>query len=98
MDHVHGIFQAQGRVPKLELTPSEYFRRNVVITTSGQESHAALDFSIATLGVENVLWAIDYPYERSAPAVAFMDSAPVSEADREKLYHENAERIFSIKS
>ena len=96
MDHVHGIFQNQGRVPQLELTPSEYFQRNIVITTSGQESHAALAFSIATLGVENVLWAIDYPYERSAPAVAFMDSAPVSESDREKLYHENAERVFHI--
>lgn len=98
MDHVHGVFQAQGRVPRLELTPSEYFRRNVVITTSGQESHAALAFSIATLGVENVLWAIDYPYERSAPAVAFMDSAPVSEVDRKKLYYENAERVFNIRS
>jgi len=43
-----------------------------------------------------VLWAIDYPYQPSAPAVQFMDSAPVSQAEREKLYHGNAERIFHI--
>jgi len=88
--------QQQGRAPKLKLKPSEYFKRNFVITTSGQESHLALDFSIKALGVENVLWAIDYPYQPTAPAVAFMDSAPVTEADREKLYHGNAERIFHI--
>ena len=89
--------QAEGRAPKLQLKPSEYFKRNFVITTSGQESHLALDFSIKALGADNVMWAIDYPYQPSAPAVAFMDSAPISDADKAKLYHQNAERIFHIK-
>lgn len=83
--------------PRLKLKPSEYFRRNFVITTSGQESPLALDFSIKQLGIDNVLWAIDYPYQPSAPAVAFMDSVAVTDAEREKLYHGNAERIFHIK-
>jgi 5-carboxyvanillate decarboxylase len=90
--------QAAGTAPKLKLKPSEYFLRNFVITTSGQESHTALDFSIKQLGADNVLWAIDYPYQPTAPAVAFMDSAPVSDEVREKLYHRNAERVFHIKS
>jgi len=90
--------QANGTAPKLKLKPSEYFLRNFVITTSGQESHTALDFSIKQLGADNVLWAIDYPYQPTAPAVAFMDSVPVSEEVREKLYHKNAERVFHIKS
>ena len=88
--------QQQGRAPKLKLKPSEYFKRNFVITTSGQESHLALDFSIKALGAENVLWAIDYPYQPTAPAVEFMDSAPIAAADKEKIYHGNAERIFHI--
>jgi 5-carboxyvanillate decarboxylase len=96
LDYMNKNAQNRGSAPKLKLKPSEYFKRNFVITTSGQESHLALDFSIKALGVENVLWAIDYPYQPSAPAVAFMDSAPVSDADREKLYHSNAERIFHI--
>ena len=97
LDYMNKNAQNRGSAPKTKLTPSEYFKRNFVITTSGQESHLALDFSIKALGVENVLWAIDYPYQPSAPAVAFMDSAPVSAAEREKLYHGNAERIFHIK-
>jgi 2,3-dihydroxybenzoate decarboxylase/5-carboxyvanillate decarboxylase len=97
LDYMNKNAQTRGSAPKTKLTPSEYFKRNFVITTSGQESHLALDFSIKALGIDNVLWAIDYPYQPSAPAVAFMDSAPVSAAEREKLYHGNAERIFHIK-
>lgn len=89
--------QNEGIAPKLKLKPSEYFKRNFVITTSGQESHLAMDFSIKALGVENVLWAIDYPYQPTEPAVAFMDSAPISDADKAKIYHLNAERVFHIK-
>lgn len=96
IDYMSTSAQAQGRAPKLKLKPSEYFKRNFVITTSGQESHLALDFSIKALGVDNVMWAIDYPYQPSAPAVAFMDSAPLSDADKAKIYHQNAERIFHI--
>jgi 5-carboxyvanillate decarboxylase len=90
--------RAQGtEAPRLKLTPSEYFRRNFVITTSGQESPLALDFSIRQLGIDNVLWAIDYPYQPSAPAVAFMDSVAVTDDQRHQLYHRNAERVFHIK-
>jgi len=96
LDYMNKNAQNRGAAPKTKLTPSEYFKRNFVITTSGQESHLALDFSIKALGIENVLWAIDYPYQPTAPAVAFLNSAPVSDADREKLYHRNAERIFHI--
>jgi len=98
LDYMNRNAQNRGVAPKLKLKPSEYFKRNFVITTSGQESHLALDFSIKALGAENVLWAIDYPYQPSAPAVAFMDSAPISDADKEKIYHGNAERVFHIKA
>jgi 2,3-dihydroxybenzoate decarboxylase/5-carboxyvanillate decarboxylase len=74
----------------------EYFSRNFVITTSGVEDPLALEYSIRKLGADNILWAIDYPYQPTAPAVAFMDAAPISELDRAKIYHQNAERIFHI--
>ncbi len=96
LDYMNKNAQNRGSAPKLQLKPSEYFKRNFVITTSGVESHLALDFSIKALGAENVLWAIDYPYQPTTPAVAFMDSAPISDADKHKIYHENAERVFHI--
>ena len=42
------------------------------------------------------MFAIDYPYQDTPEAVQFMDSGPLSEEDRAKLYHRNAERIFRI--
>jgi 5-carboxyvanillate decarboxylase len=80
----------------LELSPSEYFKRNFVITTSGHEDPLALDYSIKTLGVNRVLWAIDHPYQATGSAVRFMDNAPISDEEREQLYHLNAERVFHI--
>jgi len=50
----------------------------------------------STDGADNVLWALDYPYQPSAPAVKFMDDAPISDADKAKIYGKNAERIFHI--
>lgn len=98
IDFMHNTMSRAGRTRKLEMKPSEYFKRNFAITTSGVESHEALTYSIQQLGVDNVLWAIDYPYQPTTPAVAFMDSAPLSAAEREKIYHGNAERIFHIKT
>jgi len=89
--------QKAGRAPKTRLTIDEYFRRNFVITTSGVEDPLALEFSIKKLGIDSVMWAIDYPYQPMAPALAFMENAPVSDEHRAKLYHGNAERIFHIK-
>ena len=89
--------QNAGQSPKLALgKPSEYMKRNVVITTSGVEDDLALEYSLKTLGEDNIMWAIDYPYQPTAPAVQWMDAAPVSDEVREKLYHRNAERIFHI--
>jgi 2,3-dihydroxybenzoate decarboxylase/5-carboxyvanillate decarboxylase len=88
--------QAIGRAPKTKLSIAEYFRRNFVVTTSGVEDPLALRYTIDKLGIDNVLWAIDYPYQPQQPAVDFMDAAPVTEAERHALYHGNAERIFHI--
>jgi 2,3-dihydroxybenzoate decarboxylase/5-carboxyvanillate decarboxylase len=89
--------QNVGRAPRTSLTMAEYLQRNFVITTSGVEDPLALDYSIRKLGVDNVLWAIDYPYQPSAPAVAFMDAVDLSPQDKAKVYHGNAERVFHIK-
>jgi 5-carboxyvanillate decarboxylase len=83
---------------KNALKPSEYFQRNITITTSGVEDPSALRFCIDKIGVDRIMWAIDYPYQPTGPAVSFIEKAPLSEVEREKIAHVNAERIFKIKS
>jgi len=58
-----------------------------------------LDLKLLRLiGIDNVMWAIDYPYQPTAPAVAFLESAKLSTADLERIAHGNAERIFGIRA
>jgi 5-carboxyvanillate decarboxylase len=97
IDFMHARAVSSNRARKIELKPSDYFRRNIAITTSGMESPDALEFSIKVLGVENIMWAVDYPYQPTAPAVAFMDTFEISDEQKALLYHRNAERIFGIK-
>jgi 5-carboxyvanillate decarboxylase len=78
------------------LRPSEYFARNFAITTSGVEDSLALRYCIDKLGPDNVMWAIDHPYQPTPPACAWIDEAPLSDKEREKICHLNAARIFRI--
>jgi predicted TIM-barrel fold metal-dependent hydrolase len=84
--------------PKLRQRPSDYFRQNFFITTSGVNWDPALEFCISVLGADRIMWAVDYPYQETMEAVRFLNEAPISEAAREKIFHRNAERVFRIQS
>src|SRR5690606_7879213 len=82
--------------PKLRQRPSDYFRQNIYITTSGVNWHPALQFAVSVLGADRVMFAVDYPYQETMEAVRFMDEAPLPEEERAKIFHRNAERVFGI--
>lgn len=84
------------RRPPVKLKPSEYFKRNFAITTSGVNWLPALKFCIEVLGADNILFAVDYPYQETMEAVQWLVDAPLPEADKRKIFHENAERLFRI--
>ena len=81
----------------LEKLPGQYFRENFVVTTSGMFSHPALIMTLSVLGADSILFAVDYPMEEQEEAITFMDTAPITEEERDKIYHFNAERVFSLK-
>jgi predicted TIM-barrel fold metal-dependent hydrolase len=81
---------------KNALKPSEYVRRNFAITTSGLEDPLVLRLCIDKIGLERVMWAIDYPYQPTAGAVSFIENAPLPPEERSAVAHGNAERIFRI--
>jgi len=96
LDYMSKAGVQRGETP-IKLLPSEYLRRNLRITTSGQENPAALRYSIDVLGLWNVMWAIDYPYQETPGAVRFMETAPLTEPERDAIYFQNAQRVFNIK-
>jgi predicted TIM-barrel fold metal-dependent hydrolase len=80
----------------LQRTVAEYMRENVHITTSGFFSVPPLLNALLELGADRILFAVDYPYSPNDRGVAFLDAMPVSAADREKIAHGNAERLFGL--
>ncbi|MFE2378575.1 amidohydrolase family protein [Streptomyces sp. NPDC059398] len=83
-------------MPHLELTPSDYFRRNFTITTSGIDDPDALDLALRAVGDSNIMFAIDAPYEDTAQSVAFLRTAPLTDTQRANISHNNAERVFGL--
>jgi len=81
---------------ELKYRPSDYFRRNVMVTTSGVCSPEALLCTQLVVGVERILFAVDYPYESSEEACQFIESAPLNPLDREKICFLNAQRLLSL--
>ncbi|MBY8860431.1 amidohydrolase family protein [Nocardia sp. CA2R105] len=83
-------------MPRLSLTPSEYFHRNMVITTSGIDDPDVLELALRAVGQDAIMFAIDYPYEDPAAAVTFLREAPLSGDQRTAIAHRTAERVFGI--
>jgi 5-carboxyvanillate decarboxylase len=96
LDHMYTRRIGDGRLKANALKPSEYFRRNFAVTTSGFEAEDVLALTISHAGIENVMWAIDYPYESSRDAAAFLDRARLDPTSRAAILHRNAERLFHI--
>jgi 2,3-dihydroxybenzoate decarboxylase len=80
----------------LQRMPSAYIGSNVVITTSGVFSPAALTGAVLEIGADAVMFSVDYPYESSREAVAGIERTTLSDSDREKIAHGNAERILRL--
>lgn len=92
------VREASGRARKLKARPSDYFKSNIFITSSGVAWEPAILFAQQVLGVSQVLYAMDYPYQADAEEVAISDHFDMSDEDKLAFFQSNAERIFRLKS
>lgn len=77
-------------------TVGEYLSRNFYITTSGHFHTAGLHSAIGEIGIDRVMFSVDYPYENMAMASDWFDGAVIAENDREKIGRGNAMRLFKL--
>jgi len=76
----------------------EKFLRNFTVTTSGFFSNNALDFCIKEIGLERILFSIDYPFVPNKPGTKWaLEELTLGEADKEKLLNGNARRLLKLK-
>jgi uncharacterized protein len=81
---------------KLEKPLQDYFLEHFYVTTSGFFSVTALLNLQLVLGTDRILFAVDYPYNSNKDGRAFLEAAPISRADKEKIAHGNAERLLRL--
>jgi 5-carboxyvanillate decarboxylase len=86
-----------GDKPNLQRKPSDYLKTNFMITTSGIFFQPALLCACFALGADRISFAVDYPYESTGEALQFMKESPISDEDKAKIYHKNAEKLFKLK-
>ncbi len=77
---------------------ADYLRENFYLTTSGNFRTPTLLDAIAEVGVDRILFSVDYPFEELSDAVEWFKGAGISEADRSKIGMINAEGLFRLTS
>jgi 5-carboxyvanillate decarboxylase len=99
IDFMHNRMVTANRyasVQKLQRKPSEYVRENLYITTSGMAWEPPILYAQSVLGMDRVMYAMDYPYQFVPEEVAVTDNLPISDSDKKKLYQTNAEKVFAL--
>jgi uncharacterized protein len=81
---------------KLRKPISAYLRENVRYTFSGFNFLPTFLELLLQVGVDRIMFSTDHPYQSMAEGRAFLDRLPVSDADRERIAHGNAKRLFGI--
>ena len=84
------------RVLHLERRVSEYFQENFWITTSAYFTIPPLLCALLVFGADRIIFSVDYPYADNVAGRRFLDAAPISRADREKIAHGNVEALLGL--
>ena len=72
------------------------FCKHFWITTSGNFSNPALLCCVMEMGVDRILFSVDYPFVANTPAADWIPTIPLSAADKTKILSGNAERLLKL--
>jgi 2,3-dihydroxybenzoate decarboxylase len=101
LDYMHRATVLSNRyesIKPLQKKPSDYLRENFFITNSGVAWEPAIKFTQDIVGVDRVMYAMDYPYQYAADEVTAMDNMAMSAEVKKKFFQTNAESVFKIKT
>ena len=90
------IDKSLSRNPKFGRSFRQEFCRHFYVTTSGNFSTPALLCSIMEMGVDHVLFSVDWPYVENDKGVEWMGRVPLSQADKDKILFGNAQRLLRL--
>ncbi len=83
-------------VTGLSRTITQTYRAQVYVTPSGMLNLPHFEFIHKVIGADRILYAVDYPYLTNTGAREFLEQLPISEDDKEKIAHRNAEELLRL--
>lgn len=84
------VVSDRGATPPLRARPSEYLRRNMWVSTSGNYLAPAFACTRDTLGIERIVLGTDHPYDSMKECRAFLDSLGLNDREAALLHERNA--------
>ncbi len=73
-----------------------YMRKNVYITSSGVFDVPVFDCARAMLGLDNLMFSVDYPFQDNFVAMEFLKRCDLSPDDKERFAHGAAENLLNL--
>lgn len=90
-----GMLSGQAR---LRQTVAEYFKTNIHVTTSGYFSLPPLKCALEVMGIERMMYSVDYPFSANGHGKDFLEAARevLSPEEMEMLAHGNVEKLLKV--
>jgi len=85
-----------GRDPQAGRGFREVFSQHFYVTTSGFWSDPALLCVMQEIGLDRIMFSVDYPFAPNQPATEWLHQTPLCAEDREKLAGGNAKRLLKL--
>ncbi len=74
----------------------DVFCNNFYVTTSGNFSNPALLCCVMEMGIDRILFAVDWPFVMNPPATKWMEGVPLCDDDKAKILSGNAKRLLKM--
>ena len=74
----------------------DVFCEHFWITTSGFFSDPALLCCVMEMGIDRILFSVDYPFAENLPGTEWTKTLPLCAEDKEKLLSSNAKRLLKL--
>ena len=81
---------------KAKRRPSHYFARNFNLTTSGHFHARQLATVVEQIGLDRVMFSVDYPFEQMDVAGRWFDDLGINAAAKRRIGRDNAARLFKL--
>jgi 2,3-dihydroxybenzoate decarboxylase len=90
------IDQALSRPGAKPMNFRKVFSNNFYVTTSGNFSNPALLCTMMEIGIDRILFAIDYPFVDNPLGMEWIPNMPICDEDKAKLLSGNAKRLLKL--